>query len=1198
MKNMKRFIASLSMFAMLFSILPLQVAQAQVSTTFFGFKLDQGVAASFSGDQQVGAGAFSSGNIANGNSGVYSEGMCVPLFVRIHNTDPVPAVINSTATFDHNNGGVIGYTGLEAITGSSISGFDNLSDIVFTGDDLTTLTSVTSNLGANVPVTVTGPFGPTNAALVDSDAMGHYNVSLTVPSSDTVDVPFCARLSDVAGAFSNGSELQLRLGNGETININPSNLLELPELTVVKTTTDGSPASDFTMQVLDHNNSFAVVAEFPGSETGTSVALPPGTYSVSEVAVPGYIGNFGLGCTGITMVLADTAQKYTCTVTNSPVDPDTANLNITKVLVDAPVGTLASQFLYNLSLNGFPSGSSTAFGDDGFVTVGNIEVGTTVQVTEQDPGALWTASYSADCGATSPVAMDADGLSCVITNTYVGPTMGTLHVVKELVQDNGGAATADNFAFQIDGGVATAFEADGQNDIVLTAGTYDITEVAASGYTTTYNNCTDVVVPAGGEATCTITNDDMAASLTVVKLVNGGPQVPSSDFTMSIMDVDLGGLVATFAGNASGEVTQLDAGSYRVGEVTDPDYVPHFSGDCDEFGFVTLIPGQTATCIVSNEYSVLPPETGRVTIAKQVVGSSEPNSAFEYALVQDSVPGAATNFSDAEAHEYVVEAGTAFSVVEYFNTTPFNYTVTMSDGCVGFITPGSVFNCVVTNTANAPETGTLTVEKIVVNSVNTDALATEFSYYLSLNGGAQEFHNFEVGGTTYANLPVGTTFEVVEVDHGTLWDVSYSGCSGVMTADGATCTVTNTFNDPYLPTEPIRLIDPCIAAGDEGRLIAQFGYESDNDDVVTITAGPYNFLTGDSSMVLLDSQVEDFEPGLNPNGFTVDFDAALSVNWTVDWDLDGVSPATVTASANSPLCVQPEPATLTVYKIVNNHGGTAVPSDFLLEVRGTNVSTDGGVNTGIVTHINGAELGTVVTMNAGEYSVMELNGTGYDVTYSSGCAGTAEAGQSYSCTVTNTEIAGDPVDGTLTVHVVVNGGTATPSQFHVFVNGDATPEFPQDTAVVMAPGGYTIFEEALTGYETTFSGDCAYAYAFHGTGNIDSDEDAVCTITNTYVGGPSGGGSSGGGSNGGGNDGDNDNSNPPGEVLGDTDEQDEVDPVDNSNEPANDEEVVITPPAPIVLGESDELPRTGVPIAGVLALGSVLTFLARRREQD
>ena len=66
-------------------------------------------------------------------------------------------------------------------------------------------------------------------------------------------------------------------------------------------------------------------------------------------------------------------------------------------------------------------------------------------------------------------------------------------------------------------------------------------------------------------------------------------------------------------------------------------------------------------------------------------------------------------------------------------------------------------------------------------------------------------------------------------------------------------------------------------------------------------------------------------------------------------------------------------------------------------------------------------------------------------------------------------------------------------------------------------------------------------------------------------------------------------------MLGDSDE---VDPVDNFPEDDNDEEVVVTPPAPIVLGESDELPRTGVPIAGVLALGSVLTFLARRREQD
>jgi len=63
-----------------------------------------------------------------------------------------------------------------------------------------------------------------------------------------------------------------------------------------------------------------------------------------------------------------------------------------------------------------------------------------------------------------------------------------------------------------------AFEADGQNDLTVSAGTYSVTEPAVSGYTTTYNNCSNLVIPNGGEATCTITNNDQAATLIVIKV--------------------------------------------------------------------------------------------------------------------------------------------------------------------------------------------------------------------------------------------------------------------------------------------------------------------------------------------------------------------------------------------------------------------------------------------------------------------------------------------------------------------------------------------------------------------------------------------------------------------------------------------------------------------------------------------------------
>jgi hypothetical protein len=61
----------------------------------------------------------------------------------------------------------------------------------------------------------------------------------------------------------------------------------------------------------------------------------------------------------------------------------------------------------------------------------------------------------------------------------------------------------------VNGGSAIAFEADVQNDFLVGAGTYNVTEPAVAGYTTTYDNCSNIVIANGGTATCTVTNDDI-----------------------------------------------------------------------------------------------------------------------------------------------------------------------------------------------------------------------------------------------------------------------------------------------------------------------------------------------------------------------------------------------------------------------------------------------------------------------------------------------------------------------------------------------------------------------------------------------------------------------------------------------------------------------------------------------------------------
>jgi hypothetical protein len=78
---------------------------------------------------------------------------------------------------------------------------------------------------------------------------------------------------------------------------------------------------------------------------------------------------------------------------------------------------------------------------------------------------------------------------CIVTP---GVQFGTLRVVKNLVDDNGGDSANEDFSFKVNGGTSVSFEADGINELTVAVGTYSVVENAAAGYTTT----------------CTIKNDD------------------------------------------------------------------------------------------------------------------------------------------------------------------------------------------------------------------------------------------------------------------------------------------------------------------------------------------------------------------------------------------------------------------------------------------------------------------------------------------------------------------------------------------------------------------------------------------------------------------------------------------------------------------------------------------------------------------
>jgi Fibronectin type III domain len=127
----------------------------------------------------------------------------------------------------------------------------------------------------------------------------------------------------------------------------------------------------------------------------------------------------------------------------------------------------------------------------------------------------WTTSYQG-CSNVVLVATQTTVPTCTITNTKQAapppaPAQAKLLVKKVVV----GATTSPSaFSFTVSNGGGTyAFEADGDNLLTLPEGTYSVTEAATSGWTTSYQGCSNVVLVATQTTvpTCTITNTKQAA---------------------------------------------------------------------------------------------------------------------------------------------------------------------------------------------------------------------------------------------------------------------------------------------------------------------------------------------------------------------------------------------------------------------------------------------------------------------------------------------------------------------------------------------------------------------------------------------------------------------------------------------------------------------------------------------------------------
>lgn len=415
----------------------------------------------------------------------------------------------------------------------------------------------------------------------------------------------------------------------------------------------------------------------------------------NEVVTPGATTNYVLTCVnGTNSVVKD----VTVTVTPPPAAP---TLTLVKTVTNNNGGTaVAADFQAKIdSVN-------ADWGVAHTVTAGAHTV------SEVGMPGYTAGAWGGDCAADGSVSLvPGDTKTCTITND---DQAGTLIVKKVLVQDNGRTEVASDFSFQVGAGASTAFESDGQNDVTVDAGTYSVTEVAHANYSTTYENCTNVVITNGGTATCTITNDDIAPAPTTGTLVVDKVTQPSGDLTeFSITALGSGAITGGGAGtvtDATNKSYEVAPGTYAVTEEPMVGWVIQNNTCVD----VVVNAGETKNCVITN---VLLP---KITVTKVVVNDDlGEKEVADFALFVDASPVISGE-----------EMTTAIGSHTVSETPDSGYTGVISGDCAadGTITlaAGDVKSCTITNNDNVPvpPVGALLITEVLYD-INTTTQGEE-----------------------------------------------------------------------------------------------------------------------------------------------------------------------------------------------------------------------------------------------------------------------------------------------------------------------------------------------------------------------------------------------------------------------------------------------------------------------------------------
>ena len=790
-------------------------------------------------------------------------------------------------------------------------------------------------------------------------------------------------------------------------------------ITIVKNTIGGDGSFQFTSDV-GSNSSPVVSSPFTIATTNNSGSqlidnVATGTYHIAESTPPSDFTFTSLSCHADNTFASATVSGQTATITMGKGGVITCTytntqktlLTLAKVVTNDNGGTR--------TLSDFPltaSGPVTISGASGAtaVTARAVSAGS-YALSEQTQAGYTASSWSCTGGSqsgTNITLATGNAATCTISNDDNGPT---LTLVKTIMNDNGGTKTLSDFPLTATGpippscspglisGVSGTASVSGQ---VLCAGTFALSEQTQSGYTPSSWSCTggtqsgsNISLGLGGAATCTISNNDVGPTLTLVKTVtndNGGTKT-ISDFPLTASGpVTISGV----SGSTSVSGRVVNAGSYALTEQTQAGYTPSSwtcSGGTQTGASIALALGGSATCTINNDDS-----PASLTLVKVVTNNNGGTRTLSDFPLTASGPVTISGVSGTTAVTSRNVSTGSYSLSEQTQAgyTPSSWSCsggTQSGANIAIALAGSA-TCTISNDDNGP---TLTLVKTITNDNGGTKTLSDFP--LTATGPIPPSCSpgliSGVSGTASVSGQVvcAGTFALSEQTQAGYTASSWT-CSGgtqsganvtLALGTSATCTINNNDNPPSLT-----LVKVVTNNNGGSKTLSDFPLTASGPVTISGVSGT-TAVTSRNVSAGSYALTEQTQAGYTPSSWSCSGGTQNGANIAIA--LAGSATCTISNDDNGP--------TLTLVKtITNDNGGSKTLSDFPLTASGP-VTISG---------VSGTTSVTSRVVNAGSYALTEQTQTGYAAS-SWSCSGGTQSGAtvalalggSATCTINNND---------------------------------------------------------------------------------------------------------------------------------------------------------------------------------------------------